>query len=73
MNLYLISRTDEVGYDEYDSAVVIAESMAEARKIHPGFGDSSTWVAPKTLRVKLIGLSRTSKAGTVICASFNAG
>lgn len=35
MNLYLISQTENNGYDSYDSAVVVAESEEAARKIHP--------------------------------------
>lgn len=35
MYLYKISRKDDCGYDEYDSAVVCAESRIKARFIHP--------------------------------------
>lgn len=35
MNLYLISQTENLTYDTYDSAVVAAESEAQARDIHP--------------------------------------
>ena len=35
LNLYLITQTGEVGYDEYDSAVVVAKSMDDAQKICP--------------------------------------
>jgi len=35
MNLYKVSRTDEVGYDEYDSMVVSAKTGSDALKIHP--------------------------------------
>lgn len=33
--LWLVSRTDVVGYDEYDSMVVAADTELEARTIHP--------------------------------------
>ena len=33
--LWLVSRTDVVGYDEYDSVVVAADTEEEARAIHP--------------------------------------
>jgi hypothetical protein len=36
LNLYLIERPDDWGYDEYDSAVVCANTEDEARRIHPG-------------------------------------
>ena len=35
MNLYLISQNKVTGEDTYDSAVVVAKSSADARKIHP--------------------------------------
>lgn len=35
MNLYLISQTENIGYDTYDSAVVCAESEEEAKNIYP--------------------------------------
>lgn len=35
MNLYRIYRTDEVGYDEYDSAVVAAETAGFAAEVCP--------------------------------------
>jgi hypothetical protein len=34
-NIYLLSRTDKIDYDNYDSVVVCANSEKEARKIHP--------------------------------------
>jgi phage terminase Nu1 subunit (DNA packaging protein) len=36
MNIYVIRRRGEAGYDAFDSAVVIASSVDEARRIHPG-------------------------------------
>ena len=35
MKLWLISQTAQDGYDTFDSAVVAAESDAEAKTIHP--------------------------------------
>jgi len=35
MKLFLLTRTDRIGWDEFISAVVSAESDKEARKIHP--------------------------------------
>lgn len=34
-NIYLISQDVNCGYDTFDSAVVIAESVEEARAMHP--------------------------------------
>lgn len=35
MKLWLISQTQNTGYDSYDSAVVAAETEEQAQKIHP--------------------------------------
>ena len=35
MNLYLISQTENSGYDTFDSAVVAAPTPQEATEIHP--------------------------------------
>ncbi len=36
MKLWKVSRTDRIGYDDYDSMVVAAETELEARTYHPG-------------------------------------
>lgn len=39
MNLYLVSRTDDIGgYDEYDAFVCAAESEEQALSLHPDGG-----------------------------------
>ena len=43
MNLWLISRTDEGGWDTYDSAVVVAESADAAAKTYPDPDASIVW------------------------------
>lgn len=35
MNIYRISLNENTGYNTYDSAIVVANSEDEARKIHP--------------------------------------
>jgi len=35
MKLWLVSRTDRIGYDEYDAVVVAAETEDAARKTYP--------------------------------------
>jgi len=37
MNLYLITQSQNEGYDTYDSAVVAAKSPEDAKNIHPSF------------------------------------
>ena len=64
-------------YDRYDSAVVTAETEAEAQAVHPGgypdWGSStSTWAAsPNLVVAEEIGTTGLP-AGKVVCASFNA-
>lgn len=38
MNLYLVSRTDDIGYDEYDAFVCAAENEEQALSLHPDGG-----------------------------------
>lgn len=79
-------RQSEVDYlDTYDSAVVVASTEDEARKIHPCERDANTGNWPKSYRTswastwenvsveKLGRLESTMfKAGDVVCSSFNA-
>ena len=87
--LYLVKRTDEVTWDEYDSFVVCAESENEARRVSPDgmmFFEfimseqskryfKSGWTDKiETLEVSCIGLASVSlKNRQVICSSYNAG
>lgn len=72
MNLYRVERTDRVGYDEYDSVVVAAESEDEARTIQPSeYGGA--WAPPDALDVDLIGIAKEGTERGVILASFGAG
>jgi hypothetical protein len=78
MKLYLISQNENNGYDTYDSAVVAAKDEEDASHIHPsGTGwdnDWGSWVSPEGVQVECLGTAKPgTKAGTVICASFNAG
>lgn len=82
MNLYLIERDDPPDYDEYDSAVVVANNADEARCIHPdnltimdiNSKNVGTWIPPNRVLVTVIGVAHMDYQNpTVICASFNAG
>jgi hypothetical protein len=77
MNIYLVTRTDEADYDEYDAMVVIAESEARAVKIHPdgnGRTDGKFWVNDSaTLKVELIGIAKDDEKECVVLSSFHAG
>ncbi len=83
--LWLLSQSVNNDYDAYSSAVVAAHSEAEARLIHPSGGEARTallqamfacgdWVRPDLVNVQRIGIADEGvAAGTVVCASFNAG
>lgn len=64
MNIYKVYRTDKVNWDEYDSAVVVAENEAQARELVP-FNASD----PETVKVEIVD---DTVAGVVV-ESFNAG
>jgi hypothetical protein len=76
MKLFLISQSENHGWDSYDSAVVSAVDRKAARNTDPS-GEkttnwSSTWCSsPKKVKVEYLG--ETKRAPGVICASFNAG
>lgn len=80
MNIYKISRPNDVDYDEYDSAIVIARTYHEARTLHPdgsinngAFGEK-TWVESKKVIVDLIGVADEDfRDKCVILASYNVG
>ena len=67
MNIYLVERTDDVGYDEYDAFVVSAKDENEALVTIGGkqFFKENT-------EFKIVGTT-TSKISEIILGSFNAG
>jgi hypothetical protein len=70
--IYLLSRTDACGYDEYDAKVVRASNEGEARRIaNEHVGDEGRIWTNKDL----VTCERIEPRGTsdVILASFNAG
>jgi hypothetical protein len=84
MKLWLISQTENKGYDTYDSAVVAAETENAARLIHPSSHylkpvsewGKSCWdwaTSPDKVTAKLIGEALPNTPPGSICSSFNAG
>lgn len=79
MNLYLLTQTKVTGYDTYDSAVVAAGSLEEARGIHPN--GPNGWIAgkifhdwplsPEDVSVLQIGTALDGTKASVILASYN--
>jgi hypothetical protein len=68
MFLYIVSRTDQVGYDEYDSYVVAAANQDQAVAL-TGFNTHQARYYPE---VQLIGTSNEDRSG-ILHSSFNAG
>ena len=86
MNIYLIEQSKNLGYDTYDSAVVVARSVKDARSIHPRLDwfrrngmkewngkDDDSWVDAKYVIVTYIGKASPKMDRSVVCASFHAG
>lgn len=74
MNLYLVGRTDDVDYDEYDAFVVAAHNEIEATLFLLQKYDKpeySEW-SSKT-EVKLIGTTTAYSEPTAVLGSYNAG
>lgn len=69
MKLYLLTRTDECGLDDYDSIMVAAKSKEDAKTISPD-DDLYSWTTPSNIVVEYLG--ETDKPRGVIAASFNA-
>lgn len=73
LKIYLVSRTDEIGWDEYVAAVVVAESEEQALTLNPMHPiEDDDWPKyPKTVR--LVGSTDKYAKPTIILSSFNAG
>lgn len=77
MNLYLISRNEAIGYDEYDSAIVAAESPEDAITIYldgreasvPRAGGYSWTYNVENIKITLIGPATPETKRGVILAS----
>lgn len=88
MKIWHVRRPDNdpVGYDEYDSCVVVAKTEEAARLVHPadsafawdgkvwrrGEWTDRNWPAPNTFIVREVGTANDGEIGC-ICASFIAG
>lgn len=75
--IWLVSRKDRVGYDEFDAMVVFAETEEDALSMHPygvDYGNSwSSWAERKDLTIQYLGKTDRKVGQEVILASFNAG
>lgn len=71
MNIYLVERTDKIGYDEYDSHVVVAETELFARLLvaeKAADEGEDIWLAEST-RVSEI----SATPSRIVLSSFNTG
>lgn len=86
MKLFLISQSENNGYDTYDSAVVCAPDEDTARMMDPGGEngglakfESNHWrytswaTSADKVNVELLGDAVKGLPIGVVCASFNAG
>lgn len=87
LNLYLLSRADEIGVNEYISAVVAASSEEEAMRIHPDktiteevsdnpnsnpWPYGSTWCNLNKVICEKIGIAEVNiKKGVIMVNFFN--
>lgn len=71
MRLFLVKRTDNVDYDQYDSLVVVAKNATRAKKLKPLDND---WTNDyKNLHVHEIGTASIDLGEGILLGSFNAG
>jgi hypothetical protein len=74
MNLYLLRRTDDWCYEDFDAMVVAAESAADAVTIQPnrlpGTAAGDGWTTPDNLAVTLIGVAAPGVKRGAILESF---
>lgn len=76
MNLYLLKQDANYNYDTYDSLVVAANSVEDARMITPDAvpWSGSTWVKdPKDVKVEFIGVAAPQTVRGIVLGSYNAG
>lgn len=78
MNIYRISQAENGSYDTFDSAIVVAASEEDAKNTTPDGKPFTTrygtWASkPENVTVELVGTTDIFPAGTILCASFNAG
>jgi len=88
MKIFLVQRTDDIDYDEFDSVIVVAEDEQQARETHPrgvewdsedecwAHGNSGWTYDISSLEVEFLG-SYLGQVGPdrpgPIMGSFNAG
>jgi len=83
MKLFLVSRTDEHDYDEFDSFVIACETEDEAKTADPFNGEPFNWGGHWSITdhwcdsidkvmVQYLGEADNSVKQGIVCSSFNA-
>jgi hypothetical protein len=84
MKLFLISQSENKGYDRYDALVVAAPNQRTAKTIHPRTGrptEAPEWhehrefwcESPKDVKAEYLGEAKDGTGIGLILTSFNAG
>lgn len=74
MNIYLLARTDDIGWDEFDSFVVAATNETKAFELIKEFDYGSYFNNRANVDVSIIGTTNDSITDEkVVLDSFNAG
>lgn len=85
MKLWLVKQKENLGYDTYDSFVVVAESQEASRLYHP-LEDTllppdhelwdrrrGTWTHWSKVSSEYLGEARPGMPVGIVCSSYNAG
>lgn len=71
MKLFLLERTDDIDYDEYNAFVVAAHGLEDALHVPLNWGDWS--FNARCIRITEIGIAKDGTERGAILGSFNAG
>lgn len=76
MKLYLLTRNDKTGYDEYLGYVIAADTETQARDIaaaNAADEGAEVWNSQLDCNVTLLALNSTKREAGIVLDSFNAG
>lgn len=76
LKLWLISQSENTGYDSFDSAVVAAYTEEEAKQINPDgkWSTNFAWCSsPDEVHVEYLGIATEGVEPGIVLSSFNAG
>lgn len=76
MKLYLLTRNDKTGYDEYLGYVIAADNETQARDIAAANAADEgveVWNSQLDCNVTLLAINSTKREAGIVLESFNAG